>query len=404
MIRVLMLGTYPIKKPYHGGQIRVSEILKSLRKQNIEAEYVSVCYERAYKKDELTKNDIPLGLGVDSRGYYDDNPFFLDLQTGYYSVHNIRIWNELNTKVQKFKPDYIQIEQMYMYPFYAAIKEKYPEIKLVYSSHNVEYLLKSMILQQYKVSKYDEAINHIKEQEVAAIKDSSFVIAVSDSDIDFIKQYRTTNIYHIKNGISKKEFTETNVNKWRKQIGNSFALYVGSAHPPNLIGFKDLMLPLTYLTPSQKVIVVGGVGDMITSEIWNNRDSDIYTHVNSDRFINLGRLDESDLAAVIQLARVIVLPLNYGSGSNLKTAEALLSGKYIVATSKSMVGYEDFIGTEGLFLSDSNEVFRRNVQKCLSNTDLIISDKELERRNVVLWDNILMGIGDLYYKTKIEQY
>jgi hypothetical protein len=37
-----------------------------------------------------------------------------------------------------------------------------------------------------------------------------------------------------------------------------------------------------------------------------------------------------------------LLPITQGEGSNLKTAEALLSGKPIVATSHSFRGYEEF--------------------------------------------------------------
>lgn len=64
----------------------------------------------------------------------------------------------------------------------------------------------------------------------------------------------------------------------------------------------------------------------------------------------------ADLSAVYASADVVVEPIVAGSGMKVKTAEALMHGKYILGTPEALVGYEGLAENECL---DANEFVER---------------------------------------------
>ena len=60
------------------------------------------------------------------------------------------------------------------------------------------------------------------------------------------------------------------------------------------------------------------------------------------------------------------MPIWEGGGSNLKTAQALVSGKYILSTNYAFRGYEEFASTESLLLTDDAKSFVKemNSRRC----------------------------------------
>ena len=106
-----------------------------------------------------------------------------------------------------------------------------------------------------------------------------------------------------------------------------YAFMVGSNHPPNVSGFEKLVLPwLSLLLPGQRVVVAGGASDWLRSRLANNGLSAAL----EGRFILLAKMSDLALSAFIENATCIILPIEYGGGSNIKTAEALLTNRCIV--------------------------------------------------------------------------
>jgi hypothetical protein len=55
---------------------------------------------------------------------------------------------------------------------------------------------------------------------------------------------------------------------------------------------------------------------------------------------------------------VILLPIPYGGGSNLKTAEAICSGRPIVGTIKSFRGFDNFTNSRNTVITDEIDDFK----------------------------------------------
>jgi glycosyltransferase involved in cell wall biosynthesis len=93
--------------------------------------------------------------------------------------------------------------------------------------------------------------------------------------------------------------------------------------------------------------------------------------------------------------------LTQGGGTNLKTAEALWSGKYVIATTVAMRGFEDFIGQNGVFVANDSSDFKRTLRQVMSLEPLQLSTTDREKRKRVLWDECLSALPS--FAEKIEK-
>jgi len=87
--------------------------------------------------------------------------------------------------------------------------------------------------------------------------------------------------------------------------------------------------------------------------------------LNISRLQILGELSDVDLAAIKFLAHAFLLPIEQGGGSNIKTAEALFSGAYVIATPAALRGFEQLMPLPEVFVAHSPEEFQTAIQEVL---------------------------------------
>lgn len=174
-------------------------------------------------------------------------------------------------------------------------------------------------------------------QELAALRHADYPCTVAPEDAAFFETHGVpTNCivnpidFHSLRRAAESEgvpLQEINLNE------TNFCLFVGSDHPPN----RAAVTRLIALAPKLqcKVVVVGSCSPP-------HREGN---------FIALGRVNEDILRACYMEAQVVVVPLESGSGSSLKTVEALAMGKAIVSTS---------VGCRGYALQDGKNVLIRD--------------------------------------------
>jgi glycosyltransferase involved in cell wall biosynthesis len=73
-----------------------------------------------------------------------------------------------------------------------------------------------------------------------------------------------------------------------------------------------------------------------------------------------GFLDMDELIATFHAARAILVPVFTGEGSNLKTADALASGRPVIMTERATRGYEEVLAAddEGVTVVPDAQAFR----------------------------------------------
>jgi glycosyltransferase involved in cell wall biosynthesis len=390
-IRLLSLSTYPVKTPRHGGQIRVSRILVTYKKAGFDAQHISV-YD-AEQSISVSRNDIPYPPMSPYRLFKGRAvPFIADLTAGIYASKDERAYRKITRRIH-WPLDVIEIEQPWLLPLALRLRDepKGKDARLVYSSQNIEASLKKAILQNYGIPEAEEISDLIWQLETDACRRADIAFAVTKEDCRILSDASDKPIFLAANGIDSWKAETIVLNKWRNKLPEKFTLFIGSAHPPNIRGFFECLGDsLAFIPPDMSIVVVGSVG----LHLLRNSQSDRWSTINRSRMLTLGLLGDSDFSAVKDLAHVFILPITQAGGSNIKTAEALYSGKHVVGTTVSFRGYEEFLGLSGIYLADNPQEFRRRVQDLL-NTPLPHRNKAdhalMER---LLWCNTLKEMPD----------
>lgn len=387
-MKILVLCTYPIKKPLHGGQLRVINIVDVYVNTGHEVEVAGVLGSDSYPAERGFES-YPAAKHL---AKLMPHPFMSDWAIGELYASNDVYFNALVTKIS-FTPDLIHVEQPWLFAFALRYKSIYASTsKLIYGSQNIEHQLKQAILSNFLAQNMVEKYSKLVElTELNAITSADGVICVSDNDLEWTRQFTTKPTQLASNGVSPWLADNTALNEARKISDiNRFAFFCASAHPPNLEGFFDIFSQgFGSLTPDQSLVVAGGVSYSISSDYRLKKSAKLF-----ERTVFAGYVSQSCLNGLLDTAHCIVLPLTQGGGTNLKTAEALWSGQYVIATSIAMRGFEKYIKSPGVFIADTPAAFKRKLREVMNLPKLQLSRIEMDKRRAVLWESTLGSLPD----------
>jgi hypothetical protein len=342
MPRLLYLLPYSDDNHIHGGKVRSNWISKKLAEIDNSLQVVFV-NDRSYVDEEKPywNNLVPKELAGD-----------LDFLTRNYSLE---VLVDSETELVVF-------EQPWLWREIVRIKSKYPDIKTVYSSQNVEWELKLKIFNRYLGDQEIEPIiKLIRDLEIEIARNVNAILAVSTEDAQWYEKYSENKVTLAKNGTS---FT-ANERTLAKATQANYGLVVGSAHPPNIEGaITYLSDPDVWLPKGSSLKVVGSLAAAL-KPLWSglvNRWGDTCVEL-------IDSLPEAALNQVVANAKVILLPVSYGGGTNLKTAEALASMCFVVGSKSAFRGFEEFSCMEGVFKAENSLEFKKRTIGCLNQID-----------------------------------
>lgn len=389
--RVLVLGSYPCVAPRHGGQIRLAQIIASYRAAGYAVQSLNLY---------TMEPDTP-------RGPHDFNfpthtpwrlwqgravPLIEDYCTGLYAAGDEVAYARLGAAVEG-EPLLIHFEQPWLLPLIERWRRegRFARALLVYGSQNIEAPLKRAILDHYQIAEAEAVAAAIDQLERRACAIADLVLAVSASDREQLAGYSNTETILAANGISAWQASAARLEHWRRQLpATPFALFVGSAHPPNISGFFETFGDsLGFLPPDRRLCVVGSVSPHIADHPRLQR----WGPLNHSRLLPLGMVDDDDLAAIKTLAHVFVLPITEGGGSNIKTAEALFSGKHVLGTPTSFRGFQHWLDLPGVHQIDPGPSpgpgFGHTLAALLDQPLPSASPEHQQRRQQLLWSHTL---------------
>ncbi len=390
--RILMFATYPVDNAIHGGQKRVGALIEEYKKF-ADVQFCAIFHHLSYK--DYGNYDIKLP------GKYDQliasNPLTSDVVTGRLIAQDPRLRHAIGRRITSFNPDIIEIEHPFLF---IGLKEILEEVnykgKLVYSSHNVEAPMKEEMLlgEGYSREATKEFYDEIHEAETLLSKRADLILAVSPEDqVTLGKLSGDANkVVLAQNGIAPLHTSEeADVAYWKSYFSSrgisQIVLFIGSAHPPNWVGFETMVGPaIGFLKPNQSIVFGGGIGDYLIDKFSGD---DITSCLLWKRAIAVGRLSEARLQALIHVANCLMLPITEGGGTNLKTAEALLSGKPVVGTSHALRGYDQFLKFPTIKVADSPQDFRRAIAESLSKPEPKLTHEQSKLLVEVTWEHCL---------------
>ena len=384
-MNILILCTYPINNPKHGGQLRVRHIVDCYRAAEYNVQVVGVLGSEHYESED----------GFLSFPRFNDlsnivaNPFLIeDYAIGMLYNTNDSHYRHLS-KLISINPDVIQIEQPWLFAFALRYKNEHKlNAKIIYSSQNIEWQLKKDILSSYvDESTANNGANFVNDLELLAIQNSDAIICVSENDRNWIKSSTKCPILLAPNGVKSwhtSELSHQETSIYTKNYA-AYALYCASAHPPNMTGFFDMLSGgFGSLKPDEALIIAGGAGSAIANDNRVHQSPKL-----AEKIIITGIINQRCLEGLLDQAHCIILPLTQGGGTNLKTAEALWAGKHIIATSIAMRGFEQFIDSPGVKVANDPITFKRMLREAMNLPPLELTAKDIDERRIVLWENCL---------------
>lgn len=388
---ILVIGTYPIAVPQHGGQKRLAAIVDEYRGMFERVQYTAVYCADFYA--QAGPGDIP--ISGDSLQRVRESPFTGDVVCGEAIYDDPAVRERMVNVITNLQPAVIHIEQ----PFpYIGLKKLLAELeikpKIIFGSQNIEAPMKRDILQNANAPQAftDEIVERIDALERELSKDADLVMACTEADIAAHKKMGAKKVVLAQNGIAPFETTPEATEYWKRKFAKKnitkTALFVASAHPPSWTGFEEMIgYGVGFMPLGSQLLLAGSVSDYFESRVTDTTDIKQVTFW--QRVTACGRLPEERLVALLQLADVIVLPITEGGGSNLKTAEALIADKPVVATSHAFRSYENFMGFPNIYIADKPGDFRAAIANALTATPQPRTAAQAQLVQEVLWENRL---------------
>ncbi|OBQ60220.1 hypothetical protein A8146_19865 [Mesorhizobium loti] len=303
--------------------------------------------------------------------------------------------------------DVIHVEQPWLWPLAKALREhsQYSSSLLVYGSQNIEAPLKRGILTDSRVADFEDVTEAVDRLERQAAHEADLTVAVTQEEVDVLTSWGLTNVKLLPNGIEPWQADDEAIENWRPRLpAHPWLLYVASAHPPNFTGFAQIFGgSLGCFSPTSKLVVAGSV----TEHIYRAMDDTKWSALNLSRLQLLFSLPDQDLAAVKSLSHGFILPIPFGGGSNIKTAEALYSGKYVIGTPSAFRGFESFIDLPEVFVGGNASEFQhavRHVLACPPSLPLQAGSQRSECRQALRWDACLAPLPAMVEKLMRERF
>lgn len=373
MTRIVQLTTYPLKAPRHGGQLRCAAIRELYRELGFDVETVAFIHGTDYRASDHERNDIV--LPPDHLVFDPRLPRFTDLHTGRLLAVDAHWAGVFSRTLDRLKPDIVTLEQPWLFPPLQRWMAKRREAgllvpKLVYSSQNIEWKLKRDEGDPSSPHAALESgeVEQARLLERATVLCADLVVACTDVELAELRAMADDGnaerrFVVARNAIAPFSATPEQIDAVKRKHGlDRYPLFVGSAHPPNADGFWSMLAPsLAFLRPGERIVVAGGVGHILRQ----HRVYSAWSGINEPRLAIVGEVDRTELDALLLGATVILLPITTGGGSNLKTAEAIYSGRPALATPHALRGYGDAGEWLTISVAGTPETYRMRLRAML---------------------------------------
>jgi len=379
-LRLLMLATYPSDIPLHGGQRRVHAIAESFIDAGWEVRHFSAFPQGSYSTSAASSDHVLIPRDFINRIIASRQR--ADLHASLYFSENPEAQARLAESIIRYRPHAVTLEQPWLFPVLRNLVDSASQsFLLINSTQNVEHELMAAILRQENHPRIEEWVAATAQLEQLVSSAADLTICVTERDADHFRAMGARSITIAPNGAARRPATV--VSTWHATLaGRPYAFMTGSAHPPNCTGFLDLLgAQFAFLPRKGKLVVAGGMASLLA----RSRDFQVNQDLVARRVVLVPQPTEADLDHLINQANVVILPIRQGGGSNIKTAEALLSDRPIIGTTTAFRGYEEFLTAPGVRVADDSGRYQHLVRQALEKNERVSFSRPASER--LLWKN-----------------
>jgi hypothetical protein len=359
--RCLMLTPYPIARPRHGAQVRAASLAAALRLAGWEVTAAGIYPAASFAPGERGADDLALddpGLPAAARAEMQ----IADLVAARAAAAEPAALARLLARVA---PDVVLVEQPWaLLPLRAA---GMPDVPLVYSSQNIEWRLRAEPPREGMGGDPARLAAEVRAVEEAACGAAALVLSISDVEEEALRAMGAARVVTLPpvSDLVGLPAAAGHYARAAEAEGIAYAAMIGSAYWPNVDGFYAMFGEgLGFLAPGRRVLVAGRLGQAVLDDPrWRHRAA-----VNRPRFSAVGEVDLAGKHDLFAGSRCAPVPVLWGGGAKLKTADALASGRVVVATAAALDGYGAIVAPHlgrGVFVADAPLAFRRLVRDAL---------------------------------------
>ena len=339
-----------------GGQIRSCAMIKFYASLGFDVNgcYIDTSNSESKQNIDESKNFFKIHRSLkDYIGWHGGQHLAND-----FMLNNPSNYEQLINNIKSVNPDIFVFEEPWLFAlqnipsFKALLNGK----KIIYDSHNLEHVMLQNINPDAKL------VEATKNLEIELCKSADLLIATSKGEYNFFtlhKQQRA-NLVLIPN--CSNLYLPNTSSKSIKDIfkDNIIFSFISSAHTPNVLSAKELFcfMPL-FLDENSKIAICGGISRHILQFVQKLPTAELWL----EKLLFVPKLTRDEIMWVYNLSHAIILPILYGDGTNIKTAEALLSNKYVIGTNKAFRGYEAFTNHNGVISVESMQSLRDEMYK-----------------------------------------
>lgn len=362
--RVLSFAQYPIRNPSHGGQVRLRGVVDALSRMGCEVSHLGVYPEFNAEPDDRGPIDTIISDEEFNKAYFAE-PLFGDLTIASFILSRPALCSQIMDRIVSFSPDVIWLEHPFLYPVLAEVRERRGvDFQLIYSSANDEAKLKRILIESPSTpgTRDPSLVEAVAGVENDAVRNADYIICINDEEAAGL----------VARGEEAAFLPATTTLDFDRVVRPApraaapYAAYAASSYWLNVDGFMETFSDgLGFLYYGEQIHVAGSCSEAIR----NDKRFKRHESINESRMQFRGFLPVNDLTELYLHAKAVINPVTKGAGSNLKTADALASGRPVITTAKGLEGFRSMLGDSlGVGVYEASDVlhFRKLVRSAMA--------------------------------------
>ena len=363
--RVVTFSTYA-PSPRYGGPARLHWLRVVLSEGGFDT--CSVVVNTVPEATQIGPEDLRVRPVAGPELVHD--PLFEDVLVGQRAATQPQIVSAVRFYLDNHRPDIIWLEQPWLLPLVELAVGPSSRVQLVYSSQNVEHKLKRVLQDIHSPGPLTDRtlVRTVREVEAAAIGAAAVVFSICEADRKELRSEFGKDSIVLPNGSSIGASSPDPGSRFASlfnESGRRLFGFAASSYLPNLAGLSLVATPsLAFLPPTARIALAGSISDAAHQYLPIVRHYSLNVH----RLVRFGFLNPVDFTQFSLHVPCTIVPIFHGGGSNLKTADALASGTEVIASTESLVGYEDVMAEDptGVTVVDGAAAFREAMLDVLS--------------------------------------
>lgn len=361
MKNIIVLNDFPIYPPDHGGKLRIYNIYSELSSKY---KIIYVCFgnNKTIVETKITEqfSEIRVPKGSIHRNIEEYMKKLWGVPVDdLVAMLFCRSNRDLDRIIKRYLSDcdIVVLSLPYMFP---VIRNQLGDRFLIYESHNVEYVLKKLILGDGFFK--DCLCDQVREIEDGLVKACDLLFVTSELDRDKFEEIYGADIKktHISpNGTNLSAFEplykDKNLDK-DKILPVPLAIFMGSGHPPNVEAASTILKDIAPRVQNIYFLICGSV-------CWEIQ--------NLPKGKNVGLADvvtDEEKLELYRVADIALNPMLSGSGTNIKMLDYMAAGLPIVTTP---------VGARGLDIDNFDQAIICGVSEFPEKISEVINDKDL---------------------------